>query len=355
MIMLRNIIYGSALLLAIVLALWLIPLWQTLGLEVESGAERLFLETEARKAVALVLLCGLLLIGLGFLWRHLAFGQKRTEQLELDARKANEELLQLSRESLRVAQETLALGRDGERTDRYLRAVEQLAGEKAQARLGAVFALERIARESANEHWPIMQVLAAHVRAHAAWRGDEPDELSEMDMEEERQTPALAPDVQAALTVIGRRSLECARNEEESLDLSGADLRGADLRGALLKGVDFERTRLARADLEGACLEGARLTLARLEGAHLLRANLRGADLTLSRLTGAHLWEADLSGAELAMAQLHNADFWKTKLYGAQLSRAIGMTKRQLDASLVDQTTSLPQFFLTPESKSRLA
>ena len=375
MIVLRNIIYSLIVLLAVGLTLWLVPLWQTKGLE---GAYALALEIQARMTLAIVLLGALLMVCLGFFWRHLAFGRRDARRLDANLKQANEELLQqlsasqrqaqrwaddlqstneklleMSQESLRVARETLLLSKAEERTDRYLRAAEHLAGECVQERLGAVYALERLAREAADEHWPIMQILTAHVRTNTAWFEAAPAELFPAHSEEKRCM--LAPDVQAALTVIGRRSPELAQNENERLDLSGADLRGADLRGALLIRADLEHARLEGADLEGACLEGARLTLCRLEGAHLLRVNLQGADLTLAHLERAHLWEADLSGAELSLTQLHEADFWKTKLHGAQLSRAIGMTRRQLDASLVDRATSLPQFFLATESGDQSA
>lgn len=60
----------------------------------------------------------------------------------------------------------------GHITDRYTKAIEQLGkldGDKPniEIRLGAIYALERIARDSPRDHWTIMEVLTAYVRQNA--------------------------------------------------------------------------------------------------------------------------------------------------------------------------------------------
>ena len=39
----------------------------------------------------------------------------------------------------------------------FTRAIDQLGDDKMEVRLGAIYALERIARESEEYHWPIME------------------------------------------------------------------------------------------------------------------------------------------------------------------------------------------------------
>jgi hypothetical protein len=46
---------------------------------------------------------------------------------------------------------TFTLSREGQVTDRYTKAIEQLGSEKIDVRIGGIFALERIARDSARE------------------------------------------------------------------------------------------------------------------------------------------------------------------------------------------------------------
>src|SRR4051794_8791217 len=52
-------------------------------------------------------------------------------------------------------------------TDSFTKAVELLGSDKLEARLGAIYALERIARENKHDHWPIMETLTAYVRTRS--------------------------------------------------------------------------------------------------------------------------------------------------------------------------------------------
>jgi hypothetical protein len=119
-------------------------------------------------------------------------------------------------------------------------------------RLGGIYALERIARDSPRDHWTIMEVLTAYVRENACWI--EPSLLKDVLPEGSHELGNLPTDIQPILTVIGRRVRFGDRPEPARLDLRGTDLRGADLWGAQL-----ERASLMNAYLEGAHLNGAHL------------------------------------------------------------------------------------------------
>lgn len=164
--------------------------------------------------------------------------------------------------------EQAEIARDGQVTARYVEAIKLLASERAVERLGGIYALERIMRDSAKDHLTVVEVLAAFVRDQVSVSPD--TELSPAaDLEES---------VQAALTVLGRRPL---LEEPFRIDLRRTDLRGADLQGARL-----ERVRLA----------GARLQGANLIGAHLQEAWLREIQLGDAWLDGAHFEGAFLRG-----------------------------------------------------------
>src|SRR5262249_42676622 len=140
-------------------------------------------------------------------------------------------------------------------TERFTRAIDQLGSEKLDVRIGAVYALEQIARDSAELHWPITEVLTAYLREHAQpgrdleTAADEPVQL---------RPPA---DHQAIATVIGRR-----RCEQHPAD------QWLNLHGATLPGVEWREAHLGRANLSGAHLEQAHLSDANLEGADLIGA-----------------------------------------------------------------------------------
>jgi hypothetical protein len=163
-------------------------------------------------------------------------------------------------------------------------ALALLGARQPEVRVGAIYALERAATRSADDHPVVMSVLAAFVREHSH--------------------PA-QPDVQAALTVIGRRASD---RDREPIDLTGADLARLRLPGADLAGARLARARFRAADLHGAALGGADLTGADLALADLTGADLAGADLTAADLTGARLAGAYLVGATLTRATLAGAD-----------------------------------------------
>src|SRR5262249_39283631 len=103
----------------------------------------------------------------------------------------------------------------------------------------------------------------------------------------ERQT---RPDIQAAATVIGRRT---TRYDSQTINLSNAHLERADLIAADLTGANLQSAYLNGADLTGAHLESASLNGAHLNDADLSVAHPDGASLAGARLTSARWpWDA---------------------------------------------------------------
>ena len=103
-----------------------------------------------------------------------------------------------------------SLARQGQVTDRYTKAIEQLGSDKGlDVRIGGIYALERIARDSRRDYPTIMEVLAAFIRDHSneQWLPAEPG----------AETPerATRPDVQGAVSVIGRDP----RRDRQTIDL----------------------------------------------------------------------------------------------------------------------------------------
>jgi len=171
------------------------------------------------------------------------------------------------------------LSREGQVTDRYTKAIEQLGSDKLDVRIGGIYALERVARDSAKDHPTVMEVLTAFIREHSREQWPPADAGSP---EHERST---RPDVQAAVTVAGRRD---PKRDIQPVNLaravlSDANLPGANLPGAHLFGAHLSLANLTGADLTGADLRGTRLSGAHLRGAHLTGADLRDADLTGAR------------------------------------------------------------------------
>lgn len=255
--------------------------------------------------------------------------------------------------------QNLNVNREGQITDRFTKAIEQLGAvdssgmKKLGVRLGGIYALERIANESITDHWPIMEVLTAYVRDNAP--AEYPHTVS-------NDKPAT--DIQAILTVLGRRNTE-SELFYQSLDLHKTDLRGADLRRAHLKYADLSGADLRRADLnraaltgvnfDGAHLSGANLSLADLTLVSFVKADLSGANLRWVDLNGAHLDYADLSRADLRGASFIGVNLQAVNLSGADLgradlSRAEILDQQQIDSAKGDMNTQLPSNIHMPEA-----
>jgi len=208
--------------------------------------------------------------------------------------------------------------REGQITERYTRAIDQLGHAQLDVRLGGIYALERIARDSLADRSTIGEVLTAFVRSHAPWPPRLPGQsVAEATIGDVPELQARDPEVQASLTVLGRGGF--ARPDSESDRL---DLHWVDLRRALLRGAHLERADLGGAHLDGAHLGGAHLDGAHLDGTHMERAILSYAHMEAAFLGGAHLDRADLSYAHLVQADLRYAYLKQTTIRDAHLEGA---------------------------------
>ena len=150
-------------------------------------------------------------------------------------------------------------------------AIDLLGSEKLEIRIGGIYALERSARDSPRDHPTIMET-PAFVREHS--HGQWPLPVDGDALGPER---TIRPDIQAALTVIGRRN---ATHDLQPIDLSRANLSYANLTGADFTGADFTAADLAAANLTNGDLTGAFLTDADLTRAALIHARLTHANLS---------------------------------------------------------------------------
>jgi Pentapeptide repeats (8 copies) len=223
--------------------------------------------------------------------------------------------------NIQMSREQHQLDQQGQITERFTRAIDQLGHERLDVRLGGIYALERITNDSPKDQATVAEVLSAFVRGHASWppaRKEQP--LADAPLDATRPLREWAPDVQAALTVLGR--CDRPRGGPRRLDLTSTDLRRALLGDANLQHTDLTGVRLQGADLYRAQLQGAKLVGAHLQGAYLVDAQLQHANLKDARLRKANLSNAKLQSADLQSADLEDADLNDADLQGAQLQRA---------------------------------
>jgi len=318
----NSLFLGAFILGLFLITLWLLPKWQvsSLALEPKDHAKQ---EDEFRRTLAQILGGAVVLAGIYF-----------------------------SMENLHNTEKSLKVSQEGQITDRFTKAINQLGEngtEKLPVRLGGIYALEQISEseEAANKyHWPIMEVLTAYVREKAPRKEESaPPKRSppgkKQTQEKDPTPPKLDADIQAILTVIGRHTRTLGRGERQNIDLHGTDLRGANLfnanlqgvnlYGANLQGVNLAQANLQEADLRGADLQGAILTNTILTRADLFRADLSKARLWVTDLRQATLQRTDLRGASLDGADLRGADLALADLGGASLRRAVVLGRGSLE------------------------
>jgi hypothetical protein len=277
--------------------LWKVPQWQA-GAWARSGGsnprELFEIENESRGTLGQILSGVAVLTGLIFAWQQL--GQ---------------------------TSDNLFVSQEGQITDRFSGGVGHLGSDNPTVRLGGIYALERIARDSPRDYGPVMEVLTGFARQQSPLPANA--DLADYDL---RNTCWDRSDLRGA--TLARADL--SNTTFAGSTLSQANLDGVAAEGASFNQADISLANLSRADLRNANLLAANLSTATLEGTDLGEANLLGTNLRNALLLG-----TDLSGANVL-----NADFTGAVLSGANLATVEGLTAEQIEPAIVDSATQLP-------------
>jgi|GEM_PF-572720 len=222
-------------------------------------------------------------------------------------------------------------------TERFSKAVEQLGSDKIETRLGGIYALERISKDSEKDYWTIIEILTAFVREHAklppeksvkpitlknALTTEAKDTADKTQAptqaEKERQTLSPPTDIQAVLTVLSRRAhtpFNTMRKDDTTyISFGKFQISSVNLPQVNLQYANLFNAYLQYANLTKSHLQYANLHYANLENTNLYYANFSGADLQDANLSGANLSGANLSGADLKYTDLRDADLQDTNL-----------------------------------------
>jgi hypothetical protein len=237
----------------------------------------------------------------------------------------------------------IKLTEEGIITDRFTKSIEQLGNDKLQVRLGGIYALQRIARDSEPDFCSVIEILTAYVRESSSYD----DVLN--------QGIKLKADIQIVLDVI-KNLMDDRTDDKITINLKETYLNGLYAPDIFLKGSILEKTHLESVCFERANLQGSNLQRANIRSANLWGANLEGANLKESYLIGAilkgafleraNLWGAHLENADLQGADLSDSILWEAKLQGANLRDVKGLTSKQIAGAQIDEKTQLPSYLL---------
>ena len=225
-------------------------------------------------------------------------------------------------------------------TDRINKAVEGLGKRDGkdpviEVRLGALYALERIAKDSERDHIQILEILCAYIRTNSH-KNIQPSGGSKV-----------REDIQAAITIIGRREkwpngkkrLEEERKEDYILNLNGCNLRQARL----------IKANLSHAHLLGTDLSNARLILANLSHAQLINAKMIRAELLSANMQNALLSAADITEINIKGAQMDNIRVYRAFAHIGDFSDWKGITQDTLDQMFCGIDVKIPDTLTRPK------
>ncbi|MGW1509143.1 pentapeptide repeat-containing protein [Streptomyces sp. NPDC002394] len=222
----------------------------------------------------------------------------------------------------------LRITEQGQITTRFNTAIVNLGSGSVDVRLGGIYALERIMKDSPPDQGSVVSVLSAYLRRHSPVRpGTETSETSEPSVDASAAMEVLVrrrPEYDQGLTVLltgvdlrgWTPAHPVAARGQHVIHLREAVLTGSDLRGSDFTAADLHGARLDRADLGGAFVMFADLAEASLGEAHLQGATFHGSDLRDVEFCNgpwacADTAETDFSGADLTGASFSGADLRK--------------------------------------------
>ena len=228
-------------------------------------------------------------------------------------------------QQVQTGRRQLEVARQGQVTERFTRAIDQLGSKNLDVRLGGIYALERIARDSSDDEPTIGEILTAYIRTHAPWPPTIPGQyIATAPINDVPELQVRAPDVQASLTVLGRgRFADQQEGPADQLDLHEVDLRRAHLNNANLAGVNLSGANLAGAILIGVNLARAFLLDANLAETEIIGSYFADIELGYANLEKARIEGVILTGASLDEANLSGARINVTDLKGAGLENAV--------------------------------
>jgi len=309
-----QIILGLVILGALVstmVLLWKMPRAQLKPFKEKiSIKDYLELENELRKTIAQILGGAFLLLGLFLTWKN------------------------------------IETAKEGQFTDRFIRAMEQLGSEKLEIRLGAIFALERIARDSKKDDDAIMEILTHYIRTYSPWPPKDFKhvklEFPALDTSKSYLEKELPDDIKAILSIIRRRrtySMDLSNTDLHDAELYGTVLYNVNFSGANLSGANFVSSELKYTNFSNAALTNAYFDKADAEGTYFINANLTKASFMLTNLKSAIFAKEIYSAPDSKPNQKYEQ---KAIVKGANLLIAEGLIREQVEQMIVDEQTMIP-------------
>jgi uncharacterized protein YjbI with pentapeptide repeats len=244
--------------------------------------------------------------------------------------------------------QTLTILREKQITELLGKAIEHIGNaESLEIRLGGIYTLERIARDSNKYFWQVIEILVAYIKERRSIISN----ICKIDSDSSTlvREQFLPQDVQAALKVIARRMVSQDPHNFE-IDLSLCSFNNICLTEARFNRVNFSGTSFKDSDLSSSRFLYSILSNSNFSSANLSSTNFRYATLANAIFYNANLENADFKKAKFNEVDLEGADLSNAILEGVDLSKVTGLTQFQINSALTDSKTILPSYLLGKKS-----
>lgn len=279
----------------------------------------------------------------------------------------------------RALEDQVRIAEQGQVTDRYARAVELLGHKDPAVRTGAIYALQRVSRDSPSDQPTIMRTIAAYYRKHRPKLVDvaEVDEVRRRASCEIYDFDMLEPDTAAALDVIVSRNAE--HDDDRLIDLRdvnfsllrfeethfvGINFGESDFRGVALTACVFSNCKSECADFSYSSIESSKFEDSLMPGNIFVQASLIEAifvnctmfssifcDSNLwASFEECRLWGSDFSHVDGGETRFVNSPLLGVVVLGADFSEANDLDQFEIKSIiyLASDPPSLPEGLVAP-------
>ena len=293
---------------------------------------------------------------------------------------------------------TYILSNEQQITNRFTETIKLLSNENKEIRIGALYALERLSKDSEKDKISILQIINAYVRNHAprvtkdlfkqyidSAKAADDDEYSCSYFHPSNKIYVFHPDttkqeldIQVAITILGTnnfgllplnftnldfRAINFRELNLSNSDFSYCDLTSDDFGKAVLDSCKFDRAvanktifataKIRKSSFATSLLQEANFYQADLSNSHFSagsccydcqfgEAIFRNGDIRSVDLRRALFWDADLTNIFIEFAPLDSINLDRTILNGADLRLTRGLAKSEISKAKTDKTTKLP-------------
>lgn len=172
---------------------------------------------------------------------------------------------------------------------RFHSATQLLGSGNEDARIGAVYAIEQLSKEtkSMESYWVCVELLCSFIRRRSrelGWMCDDVDVEA---------FPKTGEDIAVAMTVLARRRFRYGEGEHKPLDLHEANLNSCLIEEGSFQEVNLDRSALVHTEFRNCNMVGANIQHADARFAQFKNSALMYTRFQYADLYGAHIQVSD--------------------------------------------------------------